>query len=425
MSLNGHARSMIVTLNTQSLSSLAEVRAFLDGAAEVAFSAPPSANRHAWLAATLRQFHYGTLKRPDKSLVRAFALKVTGYSRAQLSRLIKQWRQGRSIVDRRGPPTQPFARRYTEADVRALIALDRLHGQLSGPATRKLAERAFKVFGDTAYARLTTISVSHLYNLRASTGYHRQRGHYEPTRSRRIAIGERRRPQPNGQPGYLRVDSVHQGDFDGIKGLYVINLVDAVTQFEVVVAVERISEHFLIPALRQAMAAFPFVLRGFHSDNGSEYINHQLAQMLEKLRIEFTKSRSRRTNDNALVESKNASVVRKHLGYSHIPSRHAQTVSSFLIDILTPYLNFHRPCFFPQVTLDDKGRQRRRYPLDQMDTPYEKLKALPNAQQFLKPELTFEALDKQAYARSDSQAAEQLNQQRNKLFKHIHRQQAA
>ncbi len=146
-------------------------------------------------------------------------------------------------VGRFGPPAQPFARRYTEADVRALVTLDRLHGKLSGPATRKLAERAFHVFDDSAYERLATISVGQLYNLRASAGYRRQRGHYEPTRSR-IAIGERRRPQPNGQPGYLRADFVHRGDLDSVKGLYVINLVDAVTPFEVVVAVERIGEDF-------------------------------------------------------------------------------------------------------------------------------------------------------------------------------------
>lgn len=124
MSLNGHTRSMIVTLNTPSLSCLAEVRAFLDGNAEVGLSPPPQADRHTWLAATLRQFHCGTLKRPDKGLVRAFALKVTGYSRAQLTRLIRQWQRDRRIVDRRGPPAQPFARRYTEADVRALVTLD-------------------------------------------------------------------------------------------------------------------------------------------------------------------------------------------------------------------------------------------------------------------------------------------------------------
>ena len=204
MSLNGHARSMIVTLNTQSLSSLADVRAFLHGNAEVGFSAPPQADRHAWLAATMRQFHYGTLNRPDKSLVCAFALKVTGYSRAQLTRLITQWQRDRRIGDRRGPPAQPFTRRYTEADVRALVTLDRLHGQLSGPATRKLAERAFCVFDDPTCERLATISVGHLYNLRAGAGYRRQRGHYEPTRSRSIAIGERRRPQPDGQHGQRR-----------------------------------------------------------------------------------------------------------------------------------------------------------------------------------------------------------------------------
>lgn len=228
---------MIVTLNTRSLSSLAEARAFLDGNAGVDFSPPPEADRHAELAATLRQFHYDTLKRPDKGLVRTFARKVAGYSRAQLTRLTGQWQRDRQIVDRRSPPAQPFARRYTDVDVCLLVKLDQLHGQLSGPATRKLAERASAVFGDTAYERLATISVAHLYNLRANAGYQRQRGHHEPTRSRSVAIGERRRPQPNGQPGL----SVHQDDWDGIKGLYVIILVDAVIQFEMVVAVQRVS----------------------------------------------------------------------------------------------------------------------------------------------------------------------------------------
>lgn len=407
---------MIVTLNTQSLSSLDAVHAFLAGTAPVSFDAPVSGARYAWLAATLRQFRYDALKRADKGLIQDYLRKVTGYSRAQLTRLIGQWQQARHIADRRGPPNQPFVRRYTEADVRRLVELDRLHGQLSGPATKKLAERAFQVFGDTAFERLAGISVAHLYNLRASQ---RQRGHREPTRARSVAIGERRRPQPNGAPGYLRVDSVHQGDWDGIKGLYVINLVDAVTQFEVVVAVERISEHFLIPALQHALAAFPFTVRGFHSDNGSEYINHQLAAMLDKLHIEFTKSRARRTNDNALVESKNASVVRKHLGYSRIPSHHAQTVNAFLRDHLTPYLNYHRPCFFPETILDAKGRQRRRYRYEHMTTPYERLKAIPDSAASLKPGLTFAELDRLAYAITDNQSAERLQRQREILFQRI------
>lgn len=410
---------MIVTLNTQSLRSLDEVRAFLDGNAPVDFAAPAGAARYRWLELTLQQFDYARLKRADKGLLRDFLIKVTGYSRAQLTRLIRQWRTQRQISDRRGPPAQPFTRRFTDADVRRLVELDRLHSQLSGPATKKLAERAYTVFGDPAYQRLAGISVAHLYNLRASAGYRRQRGRIEPTRPVSVAIGERRRPQPNGQPGYLRVDSVHQGDWDGIKGLYVINLVDAVTQFEVVCAVERISERYLIPALQQAIEAFPFVIRGFHSDNGSEYINHQLAAMLDKLRIEFTKSRARRTNDNALVESKNASVVRKHLGYSHIPGPYASLVNAFLRDYLTPYLNFHRPCFFPETVVDAKGRQRRRYRYAHMNTPYERLKAIPHSTHCLKPELSFHDLDRIALTLTDNQAAHQLNQQRQILFHQI------
>lgn len=414
-----------MTLNTQWICSLDQVRAFLDGTAPVGFSAPVASERLCWLSDTLRRFRYPTLRRPDKQVLLSFLRKVTGYSRAQLTRRIAQWSSTGRIEDRRGPPAQPFRGRFTKTDIARLVELDRVHGQLSGPATKKLAERAFRVFGDAGFENLAGISVAHLYNLRASAGYRRQRGPIEPTRSTQVAIGERRRPRPDGEPGYLRVDSVHQGDFDGVKGVYLINLVDAVTQIEVVCAVPRITEAFLIPVLAAALAAFPFVIRGFHSDNGSEYVNRRTAEMLDKLHIEFTKCRARRSNDNALVESKNASVVRKHLGYSHIPSSFATAVNRFTRDVLTPYLNFHRPCFFPEIVLDDKGRQRRRYPYEHMNTPYEKLKSLPKASTFLKPGTTFADLDQIASSMTDNEAAEQLNRERKKLFALIHRKMAA
>ena len=109
------------------------------------------------------------------------------------------------------------------------------------------------------------------------------------TRSTQVQIGERRKPHPAGRPGFLRVDSVHQGDLDGEKGLYEINLVDEVTQYEFVAAVEGISERFLVPALEGSIEAFPFIIRGFHADNGSEYINHRVAALLRKLHIEESK----------------------------------------------------------------------------------------------------------------------------------------
>ena len=185
----------------------------------------------------------------------------------------------------------------------------------------------------------------------------------------KVNIGKRRKPEPSGQHGFLRVDSVHQGDLDGIKGLYHINLVDAVTQFQFVGSIERISERFLLPVLEALLESFPFTVLAFHADNGSEYINRQVAGLLNKLHVsEFTKSRARHTNDNAMVESKNGSVVRKHLGYSHIPSRFAASVNHFTQNVLSPYLNYHRPCFFPTEKIDARGRLRKRYRHEDMMT---------------------------------------------------------
>ena len=248
----------------------------------------------------------------------------------------------------------------------------------------------------------------------------------EKTRAVHIRIGERRRPHPQGRPGFVRVDTVHQGDLDGAKGLYHINLVDEVTQFQLIGSVQRISEHFLLPVLEALLGSFPFVIEGFHADNGSEFVNHQVARLLNKLHIgQFTRSRPRRSNDNALAESKNGSVVRKHFGHAHIPSRFATEVNDFAQHVLSPYLNFHRPCWFPTETIDDKGRVRKQYRYQDIMTPYEKLKSLPDATGYLTPGVTFEQLDQSACKLSDNQAAQQLNEARRRLFQSINHARAA
>jgi transposase InsO family protein len=415
---------MIVTLHTDKLTTLAELQAFVEGNPATAFTAATRDEAYDCIADTLHRFHYAHLGKADKGVVIRYLGLVTGYSRQQLSRLFGQFRDTRQVKDRRGAPAKPFPRRYTDEDTRLLAELDVLHHTPSGPAVRKLAERAFQVFGDARFERLAGISNGHLYNLRRGAGYQRLRTVQDKTRPVRSAIGERRKPSPQGRPGWLRIDSVHQGDLDGIKGLYLINAVDEVTQFQVVGAVERINGTFLLPLLERLLQAFPFVIRGFHADNGSEYINHQVASLLNRLQVEeFTKSRARQCNDNALVESKNGSVVRKHLGYSHIPGRFAQRVNAFTFDILSPYLNYHRPCFFPEEYLDAKGRLRKRYRYEHMMTPYDKFKALPEADQYLRPGLSFTELDAEALRFSDNEAARRLNEARTELFRTIHKAQ--
>ncbi len=348
--------------------------------------------------------------------VREYLQKVTGLSRAQVTRLLRQYRETGGIRDRRGRPAKPFPRRYTEEDAIALAKMDNLHGGLSGPATRKLCERAWELDGDAAYTRLATISNGHLYNLRKTRCYRNRRRRLDKTRPTRVRIGERRKPDAGGRPGFLRIDTVHQGDLDGAKGVYHINAVDEVTQWQVAVSVEKISESYLLPALEKLLEAFPFVILGFHSDNGSEYINRRVAGLLEKLRIEQTKSRPGKSNDNALVEGKNGSVIRKHLGYEHISQRFAGPVNEFLLGVLTPYLNYHRPCLFAEERIDPKGKRTRHYPYRLVMTPWEKLRSLPDAGQYLKPGTTVERLDAISREVSDHEAAGRVKEARGKLF---------
>ena len=413
-------------LHTQGLQTLDQVQAFVDGSQPLDIEIADREEAYRFIAGVLRHFHYRHRRRAEKGLLRRYLIKVTGLSRAQVARLITRQLQGEALQDRRGAPAQPFRRRYQDADIRLLAELDALHGTLSGHATRKLCERAFHRFGDPRFERLASLSHGHLYNLRQAPLYRRKRQHQDKTRPSPVRIGERRPPRPEGRPGFLRVDTVHQGDVDGTKGLYHINLVDEVTQFQFIGSVARISERYLVPLLEQLIEAFPFAVLGIHADNGSEYINRRVAAMLEKLKVtEFTKSRSRQTNDNALVESKNGSVIRKHLGYAHIPASHAQAVNAFNQQILSPYLNFHRPCFFPARYLDDKGRQRKQYRYEDMMTPYEKLRSLAGVEQHLRPGITLEQLDALAHEVSDNEAARRLNKARAELFKSINDTQTA
>ncbi|MEE8059655.1 MAG: hypothetical protein V3T17_17770 [Pseudomonadales bacterium] len=283
-------------MNDDNLKTIAQVREFLTGTRDINFILDSKIQRYDLIRRTLIRFEYYKLAKPDKGAVLNYLTHLTGYSRIQIKRLVTQWLTPifacwLSLMSCMKVSQAPLPR----SSVSALIP--------------SLAKRN----------TLATISVSHLYNLRHSKTYQRQRCTLTKTRPKKAPIGQRRKPRPNDEPGYIRIDSVHQGDQDKRKGVYHINAIDEVTQFQVIVTLERIGEEFMLPALKDLLAVFPFKIRGFHADNGSEYINYTVAELLEKLHIEFTQSRPRHSNDNGLVESKNGSVIRKLYGYMHIP----------------------------------------------------------------------------------------------------------
>lgn len=408
---------MVIDMNESKLDSVEHIREFLAGTTEVAFSIPAEeSSRHRFIEQVLKRLHYFALSKSARGVVFAYMRRLSEYSHAQLCRLIAQYRDTESLAPRRRTSRTSFARTYTREDAALLAEVDRLHDTLSGPATKVLLGRAAERFGDPRFARLSRISVSHLYNLRQSEPYRKQRLVHHPTHASRVAIGVRRAPAPEGLPGYIRIDTVHQGDQDGVKGVYHINAVDIVTQWELVACVERISEAYLLPVIALLLEGFPFEVRGFHSDSGSEYVNHDIARLLEKLRIEFTRSRPRHTNDNALAESKNGAIVRKLMGYAHIPQKHATRINTFYCEILNPYLNFHRPCYFAVDTLSSKGKITKTYPHDHIMTPWEKFKSIPDCHSLLKPVITFNLLEEKAHSVSDNEAAKQVQQARQRLF---------
>ncbi len=367
--------------------TLAEMKELVRAHGPVNWSAVDRGSSYGLIEKVLQAQQYRRLSKDDKGSVRSFLAKVTDLSQSQLTRLILR----------------------TAADIAALAEVDAAHEDLSGPAVRHLCQRAWTVFGDQRFQRLTKISASHIYNLRQSAAYRKIRVRVVHTQARQVSIAERRRPDPQGRPGYVRVDTVHQGQHDGQAGVYHLNAVDTVTQWEVLGCTETISERHLIPVLEAMLHQFPFRILGFHCDNGSEFLNHTVVKLLNKLLVEeFTKSRAYRTTDNALVEGKNGAVVRKHLGYGAIAAEHAEAWQKFYTAYFNPYLNFHRPCGYATVSTNSRGKRKRRYPHQDYRTPYEKLTLVKSWQDYLKDGITAGQIQRQATAMSDTEAARKM-----------------
>ena len=407
-------------MNDDKLKTIEQVKQFLEGGERVEFRGITIEDKYGWIERVLVRFRYHRLKRVEKGVIRRYIEKVSGYSRAQVSRLIGEYKQ-KGRLKRAQYRRHRFPRRYLPSDIELLARTDELHDYLSGQATKKIKEREYVLYGHLEFGNISQISIAHLYNLRRSPIYRSISKQYTKTRPVVVKIGERARPDPGGRPGYIRIDTVHQGDLNGQKGVYHINAVDEVTQWQMVASVEGISETYLLPVLESMLAGFPFLIRGFHSDNGSEFINQTVAKLLNKLLIGFTKCRARHSNDNGLVESKNGSVVRKQLGYTYIPQACAELLSQYNRAFLNPYVNFHRPCFYPVSVIDQKGKIKKIYPYEEVMTPYEKLKSLPEGESYLRPGVTLERLGTIAYQMSDNEFAERMVKARSNLFQRISR----
>jgi hypothetical protein len=158
--------------NAESLSR-EQIREFLNSTQSIEFAGCGRAERCTWLEEVLRAQKYAALGKREHGVVRAYVEKVTGMSASQTTRLIRKFldhgRVGIAVYQRHS-----FQARSRQEDIALLADEDPVHERLNGPATRRILEREYEQFGNQQYERLAKISVSHLYNLRASGRYRNQ-----------------------------------------------------------------------------------------------------------------------------------------------------------------------------------------------------------------------------------------------------------
>jgi hypothetical protein len=410
---------MRINMNNLPTGSICQMEEFLKSNGSVKMEIEEEKEKYEFLKTVLLKTRYVKLKKKEKMAVLRYLKFLTGYSRGHIKKLISRWRKG-LLFWNPSRNRRKFPVKYFATDIARLIDTDIAHGCLNGKAAKEILRREFEIFGKKEYENISRISVSHLYNIRNHNRQYQSSPalFFKHTQAAAVNIGVRRKPQPRGKPGYLRVDTVHQGDLDKVKGVYHINLIDEVTQYEMIATTGGISHHFLKPVLKELLHLFPFKICEFHSDNGSEYINRIVAELLMDLLIDQSKSRARRTNDNALAESKNGSIVRKLYGRNFIDQKFAPAINEFNKQYVNIYLNYHRPCLFAEEEMDRLGKIKKKYA--KIMTPYEKLKSLENSNQYLKDGTAFESLDKIAYAQSDNDFGKKMMKAREELFKKIH-----
>lgn len=398
---------MDVFMDIKHVDSLEQLRKFVLGSRQFVLKAKTIEDRYEIIERIVDKFDYPRLSKKEKHIVLT-ALKIfTGYKHSQLHQLIDSCLYGK--LSRKKYIRLNIHRTYTGKDIELLEKTDELHYRLSAAATHEIMRREYDLFKKKEYENVSHISFSHINNLRESDRYKAKYLHH--TQARQVSIGETAKPNPNNMPGSIRVDTVSQNN------VFHINSVDEITQWEVVVCVPQISEAYLLPALQNMLNQYPFEIFNFHSDRGSEFINRIVEYLLNKLLIHQTKSRTRHCNDNALVEGKNGSIIRKNLGFFHINQSLVDKFNSFFQTWFNPYLNYHRPCgFVTEVITDFKGREKKIY--GQYTTPYEKLKEVSYEQKknFLNPGVTFEELDKIAYNMSDNEFAAKMRKYQYELF---------
>lgn len=411
---------MKITMSSSPPNNLIQIEKFLNLPRKTKFKFDSKRDCYKFFRKTTWNLHYKKLSREDRGKVLRYLKFISGYSVSHTKRLVLKAITGKLFDPKTTRNKTSFQRKYSDEDVKLFAEFDGLANYPNGFALQENFRRMYENFKNESFKHLAGISHGQIYNLRKTTLYRKITSKYKHTEAvSQNKIGVREKPDPKGRPGFIRVDSVHGGDKDNEKGVYYINLVDEITQSEIVICVKGISERFLSEVWDEILVSFPFVVINFHSDNGSEFVNKVVADILNRLHIRQTKSRPRKHNDNGLVESKNGWVIRKHFGYIFVHRECAPLINEFLDKYFNRFLNYHRPCAFPTRKILPNGKVKITYKKEDYKTPYEKLKEIDPKGKYLQKGLTYDKLDKDAYNISDFDFLKVMKEEYRKMLRKI------
>jgi len=331
--------------------------------------------------AALRK-RYARANKKERGQILDEFVQTTGYHRKHAIAVLRGKRNRTP-----GQIRRPRSSQYTAEDARALERLSELFDGINAKLLRvamnneleQLYISGFLRVSRACYQRLKRISPATIDRLR--TRYGRglpprvKRGRTKPGTLLKSQIPIRTWADWNeDQPGFTEMDLVsHDGGLEQGDHAWTLTFTDIKTTWTECAAVRNKAQQYVFEALKRVRARLPFPLLGLDSDNGSEFINDELLRYTQQEHLTFTRSRPGRKNDNAHVEQKNWSVVRRFVGDWRYETPHHLRLLNQLYEVLHAYINF----FLPTQKLKDKVRTgtqvTRRY--EAPATPYQRVLA--------------------------------------------------
>lgn len=172
---------------------------------------------YSWIDKNLRKLHYFKENRKHKGIIKKYLMNMTGYSESNIDKLISR-RKEQGEIKMLERTQHKFPKKYIREDIVLLAEVVNAYRGQNGCTIKKICKEMFEIYKDNKFERLSKISVSHLYNLKKTFVYQKHDLTFTKTNPVSVNIRERLKPDPKDIPGYLRVDSVHQGDLNKEKG---------------------------------------------------------------------------------------------------------------------------------------------------------------------------------------------------------------